>query len=324
MQKIINKDVVKYTSLFLSILLFVLVVVCCRGRNSSIKQENSNNEKSIFYVNTYKQIFTGDLNDDSIADSIVFFSCNKSIGIRIIESSGKVFKITAINMGVFNTEEFGTVIGTRNVVVDSIKKHSFCLINREDGNNFNTTVYQFIKKENNWYLEFASKESGNSPSKTLLYNCSTKLHVPFERFSWDSSYFDKKDEIILDPGMSVSTIFNQVKRIQENAYYKNFPSDFSFTLLDTYPLNYKNVGLINEIAYYLSERGQKETSAVLLSEIVDKFSDRVVAYLNLADAYWALNKQEEAKKNYQKYVELMKTQKKDLSRIPKRVYERIR
>ncbi|WP_312400015.1 tetratricopeptide repeat protein, partial [Chryseobacterium sp.] len=62
----------------------------------------------------------------------------------------------------------------------------------------------------------------------------------------------------------------------------------------------------------------------LLKKIIQKFPSRVVAYLNLADNYWAINDKDLAKKNYKKYIELMKSQNKDQSKIPQRVFERIK
>ena len=39
---------------------------------------------------------------------------------------------------------------------------------------------------------------------------------------------------------------------------------------------------------------------------------------------WGFDENEDAKKSYQKYLSLMKSQNKDLNKVPKRVYERIK
>ena len=42
------------------------------------------------------------------------------------------------------------------------------------------------------------------------------------------------------------------------------------------------------------------------------------------DAQWGFDDNENAKKSYLKYISLMKSQGKDLNKIPKRVHERIK
>ena len=59
-----------------------------------------------------------------------------------------------------------------------------------------------------------------------------------------------------------------------------------------------------------------------VEKIIQKEPTRVVAYLNLGDSYWANDDKEKAKQNYQKYIDLMKSQQKDISKVPQRVYER--
>lgn len=93
-------------------------------------------------------------------------------------------------------------------------------------------------------------------------------------------------------------------------------------LLKKTTLDNKSVNNYNNLAYHLEQKKQYETSYYLLEKIVDKYPNRVVAYLNLADAYWGLDRQNKAKESYQKYLSLMKSQNKDLSKIPQRVYER--
>lgn len=80
----------------------------------------------------------------------------------------------------------------------------------------------------------------------------------------------------------------------------------------------------NNQAYYLEENNIHNESIFLLNQIIFQYPDRITAYLNVADSYWGLGNQEEAKKNYEKYISMMKSQHKDLKRIPQRVYDRIK
>ena len=85
-----------------------------------------------------------------------------------------------------------------------------------------------------------------------------------------------------------------------------------------------DISLMNDKAYYLEQLGAYAESIYILKKVLSKSPDRVVAYLNIADAYWGNNEKNEAKKSYEKYIELMKNQGKDMKKIPQRVYDRIK
>lgn len=104
----------------------------------------------------------------------------------------------------------------------------------------------------------------------------------------------------------------------------NFSIDDIKEYLNNETLSEQNITQYNDVAYYLSEKNKYKESLFLLKIITDKFPNRAVAYLNLGDSYWGLKNIEKAKKSYVTYIELMKSQKKDLSKIPQRVYDRIK
>jgi hypothetical protein len=78
----------------------------------------------------------------------------------------------------------------------------------------------------------------------------------------------------------------------------------------------------NDIAFYLIENGRSDESAPLLQRIVEKYPDRVVSKLNLADAYWQNKMIPQAKEMYRRYAKQMGDQGKS-ARIPERVSSRI-
>jgi tetratricopeptide (TPR) repeat protein len=80
-----------------------------------------------------------------------------------------------------------------------------------------------------------------------------------------------------------------------------------------YPITDSNAIQYNDIGYYLEQAECYKEAIYVLSKVLEKYPDRVVAYLNIADAYWGINDTEEAGKSYRKYLELMKSQGKDLS-----------
>lgn len=72
-------------------------------------------------------------------------------------------------------------------------------------------------------------------------------------------------------------------------------------------INPSNVEDINDLAFYLSEDGRSLDAIPLLEKIVEMFPGRVVAKLNLADAYWDSSFEKEAATLYGEYYREMST-----------------
>jgi len=83
-----------------------------------------------------------------------------------------------------------------------------------------------------------------------------------------------------------------------------------------------NVVYYNNIGYYLDEAGYHEGAIYVLNEVVSAFPNRTVAYINLGDAYWELEKHTEAREAYQTYIHLMRENNRE-QRIPQRVFDRV-
>lgn len=93
-------------------------------------------------------------------------------------------------------------------------------------------------------------------------------------------------------------------------------------LFVSYPLTKSNVLYYNNIAFFLEQRSLYAESIFILENVIENFPSRVVAYVNLGDAYWKYDHKDKAIEAYHRYIELMtKTEKTSL--IPKRVFERI-
>lgn len=110
----------------------------------------------------------------------------------------------------------------------------------------------------------------------------------------------------------------------EGKSIKNF-MDIDAQKIDTNDssINQFNIASINDLAYIYWQERKFNEALPILKNIIISMPDRVVAYLNIADAYWGLNQKENAKENYNKYVRMMKAQNKDLKKIPAYVYARI-
>lgn len=83
----------------------------------------------------------------------------------------------------------------------------------------------------------------------------------------------------------------------------------------------EQVGWSNDLGFLFEQAGYYQEAAALLEHITRKHPDRVVAYLNLADAYWAMDNKASAQKAYGQYHEKMVATGKQ-TKIPERVIAR--
>jgi tetratricopeptide (TPR) repeat protein len=80
---------------------------------------------------------------------------------------------------------------------------------------------------------------------------------------------------------------------------------------------------LNDYGFFLQEAENHQTAVPIFEAVIKEDSTRLVAYLNLADSFWALARKVEAKRFYQVYQRLMNKAGK-LDKIPSRVGERLK
>jgi tetratricopeptide (TPR) repeat protein len=141
-----------------------------------------------------------------------------------------------------------------------------------------------------------------------------QIVVSLKDFDFDS-VIEQLGEIKNNDVSSLDDIKNKEKLIELDIYK-------IADILKNNPVSESNVTLYNDVAFTLIEKENFNEARIILLEVINFSPDRVVAYLNLGDAQWGFNENDEAKKSYQKYLSLMKSQNKDLNKVPKRVYER--
>lgn len=89
------------------------------------------------------------------------------------------------------------------------------------------------------------------------------------------------------------------------------------------PLDKNNISIYSNAAVVLIKNEMYNEARIMLLEITEKYPEREDGWLALADAQWGNGDEEEAKKSYRNYLDLMKKYHKDLMQIPKRVAERV-
>jgi hypothetical protein len=196
--------------------------------------------------------------------------------------------------------------GTFSITVDGVEKEQGqCKISSIE----EYVLYlQFGKMGAMYYNDtIAIQNYGNAMNPYLFFELCDRKYIYFARLNVGKYCFLLEDAL----------------QNKEHNIFNDFSISKISEIFADDPLNKNNAVQYNDIGYYLEQAECYEEAIYVLRKVLEKYPDRVVAYLNIADAYWGINDTEEAGKSYRKYLELMKSQGKDLSRIPKRVHERI-
>lgn len=180
-------------------------------------------------------------------------------------------------------------------------------------NGQNSIDVDFFSKGNEWISNSITyyKSSLNGEEKNTK-----SIAVSLKEFDFNNVIEQFGD--VNNKALTSLEDFKNKEKLKEMDVYK-----IADVLKDN-PISNQNITLYNDAAFNLIEIESFNEARIILLEIVNFSPDRVVAYLNLGDAQWEFDENEDAKKSYQKYISLMKSQGKDLNKIPKRVYERIK
>ncbi|QIA78173.1 tetratricopeptide repeat protein [Rodentibacter caecimuris] len=168
-----------------------------------------------------------------------------------------------------------------------------------------------------------SVDKSDFDSKTIT--CISNVNIPIEKFKHEmktgvseicrTSYPLENDLSSLEK--YVSSIY------KDKIYLSSIDQDRINSYINRYPIDRNTVNSYNNIAYYLIEGGFPKPAIYLLKEIIGKFKDREVAYINLGDAYLSMNKRDKALEMYSIYVSKMK-EKGKVAKIPSRVFNELK
>ncbi|WP_161468512.1 tetratricopeptide repeat protein [Pseudomonas syringae] len=138
----------------------------------------------------------------------------------------------------------------------------------------------------------------------------------------------EKKRVVTDFGKKYKQQFllefkNSTSRLyKEKVRFADFPKKaFVESYLNNYGYSQGDQQLLNDVAYFWQQADFNSDAIWLLEKIIDSNPERVVAYLNLADAYWSKGDKQAAQKNYDIYIGIMTKQGKQ-QKIPIRVSAR--
>jgi len=182
--------------------------------------------------------------------------------------------------------------------------------------------------------EIEKYEKENAPYSFTFYPIHDTRLSDFKS-KWDDASNDR---------YRIFTLKEIESRLKDNSdYYVTRelpPSPYEmYILLQKEPLTTQNVTRYNNVAFYLEQLILKHilqmnhaqstpqyslalsTATYLLEKILERFPERTVAHLNMADILWNDYDKLPAKKYYNSYIALMKKENKQ-AKIPQRVYDR--
>lgn len=125
-----------------------------------------------------------------------------------------------------------------------------------------------------------------------------------------------KEELLVEFKNATSRLYKDESR------FANFPKrSFIERYIGEYGYSSASQQVFNDVAFFWQQAGFNNDAIWLLKKVISESPKRTVAYLNLADAYWAEGDQASAGKNYKVYTELMSEDGKQ-AKVPDRARQR--
>jgi hypothetical protein len=311
----------------------------CYAPKESVLIKSENTPENSGFINFYNTLFYLKLPTDTKNLQVIagkkcdntFFHYDFDKSYFVIDKLNVVgkFEINNLKFIIYNFsllgegEGFEDAVYLINVFSENGNYLDNLVISGRLGGEGTTDTYSGKLNSNEFCIQI--KEEHYRVSTGLDYTVSINIMKDY-KFNFSTRKFELINEKYDCANLNFNSFYEQVKISFQQSNTNVIAGDYSLKIkpcLYCTPLSNQNVDKYNNIGYYLEQSGAYSESIYLLDRITKKYPKRIVAWLNLADAQWAVEEYQNAKKSYQKYYELMKEQKKDLKKIPKYVYERI-
>lgn len=282
-----------------------------------------NNSKGICYVK--KDTVLGDTNSDNCIDSIVVYledaGSNIKVELFLLEPSGAYTK---------RTKEWFSA----SRYVDLKVGKGFLIYTSAYGRShldYATMIYKYVKQFDDWFLYGFLKSEMNAYNQLCDWEEPTLqgTNIASTQAFGVEEVSDAFYNILIDQSGISDHFFNDYSKYCEEYRTKNYAEAVNHNTIRTLDylnnveINNRTLQAYNDIAFFLLEAGNSQQAIYILENVLSKFPNRVVAYLNLGDAYYGNDEEIKAVEMYQKYLGLMESEGKG-ALIPKRVWERVK
>jgi hypothetical protein len=262
-------------------------------------------------------VLSGDFEGNSTHGEFTYHKTQSGLSIKYYSSSEhKYLSYSTDKFDECSSLSMFQIPGTRQIAIDGSCS--------SQGGQIYTNIYEWKNKYQNWCLvREITGEKSDATSSTV---------VPFEQISRVTGCFPvgKKGPYTYETEAQVkSELDDEFRKFRVSTRnkvdllkYLNSTPSYAISEISS-NIDMENVQAANDLAYYLTENGRAFDATSILIALVKKFPDRVVARLNLADAYWDNNFKDLSRVEYRDYYEQMVSMNLK-SRIPDRVLKRMK
>jgi tetratricopeptide (TPR) repeat protein len=259
----------------------------------------------------------GDFEGNNITETISYQNTSKGLSIEYYSPSlNKTFLYTVNKFDECSSMAIYKIANTRQIAIDGS-----CF---SQGGQIYREIYEWKHDHSNWCLirkitgERAELTANKYlPSEQVLRTrgCSTIGG----RGAYD---YKSAAEITKEIELSLEKFRSAREKASSLSRYIDSFTDYDAAELTDY-VNEANVRDVNDIAYFLTERGRPDDAIPLLETILKRFPKRIVTKLNLADAYWDIGITAKASVLYGQYYQDIKSNNMK-TKIPSRVIDRMK
>lgn len=292
--------------------------------------------KYIFYVIFLVNIVFGNddlnsyLNNKNLEHSIIKDEKNQRVIIDLLDNENRMIVFSKNSNGDYKKTfdeklyfcKTSNIMWFQNIFIKNDYYIVDCFSNYVDRMQRDITFY--FDNENFELLKIVREDADQQGVVEQSYTFTPKSNIPnltnFKKQNFSEEYLSKNEKNFIQAKIITPQTLKELLDSVQNPQANTIASTDFNVILKNEPLNTKTLQKYNDIAYYLQQANANDEAIFLLEKIIEKFPNRTVAYLNLADAYVGINETEKAKVNYEKYIDLMKKSGKE-TKIPKRVLE---
>ncbi len=209
-----------------------------------------------------------------------------------------------------------------------------------------TTSLFVAKTYTSRYYDFEYRTYKMKNSKLVLVNRIDSIFKSNDQIATvnETRFINGREELVgrrllpLMGSMASKKYFQELSKAYKTSlvHFKRKDIDRSISVLEKYFNDYEYtriffndnlynlyLNIMNDYAFFLEQAKKYRESIEILNFVIKTTPKRIVAFINLGDAYYGIGDTDNAKNSYQTYIDLMKKNGKQ-KRIPKRVYDRVK